>query len=93
MGSLEDRLRRLERAEGGEPVWEPIPREEAYALDVIADLRRGGLLDDSTPIEEFERMMIDRGVAPPRARGYAQVRLRFREERLDEHRRRGGLTR
>ena len=77
---LNDRLTRLEREEGGERGWEPIPREDVHALDVLADLKRDGLFDDSTPIEEIERLMGGRGVTEPVARRFAEMMRELQDE-------------
>lgn len=69
MGVLDNRLRRLERdSEAGEdenPMARPLPREVVHSLDAVADLKRERLLDDSTSDEDFERLLIGRGVEPP----------------------------
>jgi hypothetical protein len=78
---LNDRLGSLERAGGvGKPKCEPIPREDVHALDVLADLKRDRLYDNSTPIAEFERLMVGRGVEEPVAHRFGEMLRKFDEE-------------
>ena len=73
MGNLENRLRRLERAECAEPGWTPIPPEQVHALDVIAALRREGLWNPPSPTSELLPLMVERGVDPDLARSILEL--------------------
>ena len=79
---LDERLTRLERDEGGEPEWEPLPREHVHALDVLASLKRERFYDDSTPVGEIEKMLVARGVDEPLACEFAEMMVELRKERL-----------
>jgi hypothetical protein len=82
---IADRLERLERGDEGErenPFAQPLPRSHVRALNMLADLKREGLWDGTTPIEVLEQLMIARGVEGPFARYFAEMMVDLREERL-----------
>jgi hypothetical protein len=84
VGSLNERLERLERDEGKlrGTTWELVPPARVFALDTIAYLKREGLTDDSTPTLELEQLMIARGVKAPVAREFGEMCQELREERI-----------
>ncbi len=68
MAGINERLRRLERKEGGGPEWTPIPREHVHFLDVLAALRREGLWNPPNLSSELLPLLVERGVDPDFAR-------------------------
>lgn len=84
MGSLNERIQRLERdseaVEDVNPYTLPLPRELVFVLDVLADLKRERLWDETTPIGEIERMLVDHGVEEPLAREASDMLRQLQEE-------------